>query len=93
MPEILSYADWMKRTKRGLLTPRGDELKDVDSALKVYDKAKTVDNKKALREALDAWKATKGPGEAWKQSVRNTKDSVVEELDEALKPFRVAPTS
>lgn len=92
MATIPSYDEWMKRTKRGLLQTRSDELKDVDKALKRYDGNKSVDNKKLLRDELEKWKKSKGSGDQWKLSIRNTKDQIVEELDEALKPYRVGGT-
>jgi len=86
---IPTYESWKTRTERGFFTPRSKQLKAIDEALKTYNKVKSEPNKAALKDKLDKWIAYKGAG--WKTSTRNT-DHVVEELLQALNPYRVAPT-
>jgi hypothetical protein len=87
---IPTYASWKQRTKRGLFTPRTDELVHVDDALQRYDLdrhdyAKQRANRAKLVTALKAWIKLKGDP-AWKKSTRNT-DGVVQELYDALQPY------
>lgn len=50
---------------------RSTELKAVDDAFVQYEKLGTGSAREALRQALDRWKRTHGPGDAWTKSERN----------------------
>jgi hypothetical protein len=75
--EIMTHQEWMQATKRGVLTPRSTHLKKIDTALQNYGTTKSQTALKALREAINAWIASKGQG--WRTSTRN-RDGIVERL-------------
>jgi hypothetical protein len=85
----MTHAAWMKDTA-AFGRPRSTEIKHVDDALLAYEKAlrdssgSVLGEKKALRAALEAWKAAqKSKGQDWRSSVRNKLKSV-EKLDAEL---------
>lgn len=85
-----TYDQWMSDTKRGIFTPRSKQLEAVDAALKDYYKvpAGTPQKLTALKNALNAWIAYKGPG--WRTSTRNT-NGIVAQLYAALFPGPIVP--
>lgn len=82
----VTYERWMKETA-AFGRPRSKELKALDAALEAYRDAElngtgsVLKERQSLKQALDAWKAAKGPN--WRQSVRN-KFKTVELLDAEL---------
>lgn len=85
----MTYDRWMKDTA-AFGRPRSAELKKLDDALKAYDSAaknsggSVLIQKRAVQQALDAWKAAqKKKGQDWRSSVRN-KTKAVELLDAEL---------
>lgn len=86
---VMSHADWIAGTKRGIFTPRSKQLDAIDKALLDYEtKGKTQELLAKLKNALDAWIAYKGPG--WKTSTRN-KNGTVELLQTQINPL-LAPS-
>lgn len=75
--EIMTYQEWMQATKRGVLTPRSAHLKKIDTALRNYGTMRNQTALKTLREAINAWIASKGQG--WRTSTRN-RGGIVERL-------------
>lgn len=67
---IINYDTWMKDTAR-VGRPRSPELKVLDQAFLNYEKLGTADAKRALQDAMDAWKRKQGPGDTWRKSSRN----------------------
>jgi hypothetical protein len=70
------HADWMRRTKRGLLTPRSRLLENVDKAFKALEDRPSRGTAEGLVLALDAWKKSKSD---WQTTTRNN-DSAVDDL-------------
>jgi len=69
---VITYDQWMKDTA-SLLSSRGKELKDVDAAFLRHEKLGTGSALDALRTAFNSWKRSKGPGDSWRKSDRNSK--------------------
>ncbi len=69
---VINYDQWMKDTA-SLLSSRGTELKAVDAAFLTYEKLGTGSALDALRTAFNTWKRSKGPGDAWRKSDRNSR--------------------
>jgi hypothetical protein len=82
--DLIPYEMWMERTKV-FGRPRSDLLKALDQELERYEKSGGgAAALKQVRQALEMWKKSKGPGDAWRRSDRNKKDRAVEELDARL---------
>lgn len=76
---LMSYEQWMKRTKRGLTKPRSAELRRVDIALKAYSSSRgDPGTLAALSAAVAAWQQSK---DDLFQSVRNSDGAVTELVD------------
>jgi hypothetical protein len=73
--KVMTYDEWKKLTDV-VGKPRSKELKEVDEALKRLERFGGGDALWRLQQALDAWKQSQGPGDAWKRSVRNKKLAV-----------------
>jgi hypothetical protein len=86
MATIPSSAEWASKTQLGMLKPRSQELKNVDLALKQFERDRNGAALKALALAWQAWKRTKAD---WKQSERN-KGRILEQLNDAIAE-RVGP--
>lgn len=70
------YAEWQTRSRRGVLTPRSDQLKQLDAALAVYCGTPTPTHLAQARVAITNWKNSKAVGaRTWQQSTRH--DAVV----------------
>ena len=69
-PELIAHDKWMAGTSR-LLHVRSRELKALDDALKKYTAAPSQSLFTAVSKAFDTWKASKGPGDRWKQTSRD----------------------
>lgn len=82
LPTLVPYADWMKGTAK-LFSTRSQPLKALDVALQAYERAPTVLRLGRVREAFDAWKNSKGPGDAWQKSGRDD-NQLVTLLDRQL---------
>ncbi len=81
--ELPSLKEWTKRTTV-LGTIRSRELKAIDQALERCETFGGADAEWRLKQALEAWKRSKGPGDEWKKSARNRRDRVVEQLSALL---------
>ncbi len=82
---IMTHAQWMAATRRGLLKPRSAQLVAIDDALAQYERTKAAPDLKSLKKALGAWCGSKGP--AWKSSTRNSGGAVeqlVQQVDKEL---------
>ncbi|MCZ2723442.1 hypothetical protein O1D97_17955 [Marinomonas sp. 15G1-11] len=77
MSNVMTYEEWMKKTKGGFTQSRSKALKVVDAALKKYHQTKSEYDKGLALKALIAWQQTKGND--WKKSIRN-KEHVAENL-------------
>ena len=82
---MMTYDHWKAQTKRGLTTPRGKALVDLDLAFQAYQAAKTTKNLTALFNALIVWIEQKGVN--WRNSTRNSKleDGGVGTVEKLLK--------
>jgi hypothetical protein len=78
-----SYDYWKKKTSIWYLS-RSKALKDVDGALKAYDKSKSADDRKDLKSAFDKWYALKEQkgGSVRAQGVDNPVDQLKDFLDQ-----------
>lgn len=63
----MKYADWMKDSARGILTPRSSALKAIDKAFEAYEKSPSKTQLDGLATAVEDWTATKLD---WRNSVR-----------------------
>ncbi|MFC4729748.1 hypothetical protein [Coralloluteibacterium thermophilus] len=75
LPELIDYAQWKKLTWR-TFSVRAPQLKLLDAAIKAYTERRSDASLKAVRTALDGWKQSKGPGDAWKKSSRDRNDAI-----------------
>ncbi len=76
MADIPTFDQWMKDTY-SLTSPRSEFLKKLDEALRIYDKARSPQNKEALKTAMDRWRFEQSKkGQDWRKSVRNQKGAV-----------------
>jgi hypothetical protein len=83
--DLIPHKIWMERTAiRG--HRRSKELKALDSALEEYGEYGGGHAQWAVGQALEAWKKSKGPGDAWKRSSRN-KNGAIDDLTKALGGF------
>lgn len=80
-PEI-NYNEWEKQTHRRF-AGRSPQMKKLDAAIKAYTIAKSQWSLDAIKEAFEAWKDSKGEGEAWRNSSRN-KNMAITRLDNQL---------
>lgn len=74
---LMSYEEWERRTKV-VGRPRSKELKAIDEELKRYHQFGGGDALWRLQQALEAWKRSQGPGNAWVRSIRNRKGAISE---------------
>ena len=79
---LISYQDWMTRTKKGLLTTRSRELGTLDTAIEQFHQTRSVSNLINLRTHLAAWQKTKTD---WKTSTRNTDSAGKHPVQELVK--------
>lgn len=63
----MKYAEWMKDSSKGILTPRSSALKEIDKAFEAYEKGPGKPKLDRLAQAVEDWTATK---ENWRDSVR-----------------------
>ncbi len=85
--DLIDSKSWLSRTSAvGYF--RSDELKELDSALKQYEGAKTEANLSRVRRTFEAWKLKEGMG--WRQSRRNT-TGAFSKLEELLNPRAATP--
>jgi hypothetical protein len=71
LPKFIAYDDWLKGTAITLL-PRDAVLKALDEQLQLYERNPTGFRFFEVQAKLDAWKARRGPGDAWKKDPRNS---------------------
>lgn len=91
--KIPTHKEWLEKTYV-IAKPRGQALKEVDHAIKVYEEwqktqtgvspGKEAEEAKLvlIKNALNRWKSLKGPD--WRNSDRNKKSHVVAQLDYEL---------
>ena len=82
LPDVIPAEDWKKYTASALVR-RSVQLKKVDAAIQKYNAIRNVVTLLELMEAFDAWKASKGTGDEWKEGQRN-KNQYVQLLDQQL---------
>ncbi|WP_244817545.1 hypothetical protein [Caballeronia sp. Lep1P3] len=73
LPDIVSYEKWLRRTSSRLQV-RSAPLKRLDEQILFYGRNHTVYRFHELVKAFEDWKASIGPGDAWKNSSRNDSD-------------------
>ena len=73
LPDIVSYEKWMRRTSSRLQT-RSAVLKRLDEQILQYERNRTTYRLHELVNAFELWKASVGPGDAWKGNTRNDSD-------------------
>jgi hypothetical protein len=78
---IPSHQQWMIETGLGILKPRSQALKELDSAIEQYGRVRTQDNLFKIRNTFEAWKRSKGP--TWQTSERN-KNKALNTLEREL---------
>src|SRR5262245_17155004 len=78
---IPSFQTWITETKLGVMRPRSSQLKEVDDAIQLYERAKNEANLFRIKNAFEDWKRSKGP--AGKASDRN-KGGAITRLDQEL---------
>jgi len=83
LPAVMPFAEWKKGTSLVLRT-RSKELKAVDVTLEQYEHTPSALRLARLNEAFEAWKKSKGPGDAWKGSGRD-KNQLATLLDQQLR--------
>ena len=83
LPDLMTFAEWKKGTSVVLRT-RSRELKAVDVSLEQYEHTPTAMRHARVKEAFEAWKKSKGPGDAWKGSGRD-KNQLATLLDQQLR--------
>lgn len=66
----ITYKEWLSETSV-VGKPRSILLREVDAQFECYEKFGGGDSMWRLQKALNAWKASKGPGDAWKKDRRN----------------------
>jgi len=85
MADIMTKDTWMKETKRGLFTPRSEELTNIDDALKDYHKVRNPINLGLLKKSIEDWMKSKGSG--WRKSTRNSKGTVAKLYKQVCSKF------
>src|SRR5579875_1662285 len=70
LPDIVSYEKWLRKTSSRLQV-RSGALKRLDEQILHYGRNRTTYRFHELVNAFENWKASVGPGDAWKQSSRN----------------------
>src|SRR4026208_1337737 len=75
---IPSFQTWLTETKLGVMRPPSSQLKEIDDAIQLYERAKNDANLFRIKNAFEDWKRSKGP--AWKASDRN-KGGAITRLD------------
>jgi hypothetical protein len=70
---IMSYDDWMRLTKQGIVHPRSKELRQLDLALKNYGQKRSNEAFEALYAAAVFWQSSKDDPYA---SIRNSNGAV-----------------
>lgn len=60
MVKVLSHNEWMQLTEGGITPIRSNELKAVDSSLKIYGKQPTPSNLELVHKSLVRWIGSKG---------------------------------
>lgn len=83
--KLIPYKAWLDRTAV-FGKPRSSALQELDRQLKQYELLGGQAQLDAVEKALNAWKASKGPGDAWKQNDRNRKHRAFEQLTAQLGP-------
>ncbi|WP_250501231.1 hypothetical protein [Caballeronia sp. GAWG1-5s-s] len=73
LPDIVSYEKWMRKTSSRLQI-RSAALKRLDEQILHYGRNHTAYRFHELVNAFENWKASIGPGDAWKESSRNDSD-------------------
>lgn len=81
--DLLSSKEWLSRTFV-FGKQRSKLLKELDDEIAKYERMGTKAAKNAVGAKLDAWKKSKGPGDAWKRTDRNRKDGAFEHLTALL---------
>jgi hypothetical protein len=71
---IPSHQQWMADTGLGIMKPRSQALKDVDSAIEASGRLRTQASLFKIRTAFEAWKRYNGV--AWATSERNTRQAL-----------------
>lgn len=82
---IPTSKDWLAATSL-TMKPRSTQLKAVDAAIAEYEKTKNEKILFKIKNALDDWKRSKGPGPEWETSARNARPKrPISALNEELK--------
>lgn len=82
---IPTSKDWLAATSL-TMKPRSTQLKAVDAAIAEYEKTKNEKVLFKIKNALDDWKRSKGPGPEWETSARNARPKrPISALNEELK--------
>lgn len=81
--DLIASKEWLSRTFV-LGKTRSKLLKELDAEIAKYERLGTKSAKDAVAAKLDAWKTSKGPGDAWKRTDRNRKDGAFEHLTALL---------
>jgi hypothetical protein len=71
----------LNETNLGVMKPRSPQLKAVDVAIQLYERAPNETNLFAIKNALEGWKRSKGVG--WTSSERN-RGQAITRLDQEL---------
>jgi hypothetical protein len=79
---LMSFDEWKKGTSLTFHS-RSKELKALDMALAQHEHTPTAMQRARVQQAFDAWKKSKGPGDAWKGSGRD-KNQLATLLDQQL---------
>ncbi|MET0328374.1 MAG: hypothetical protein ABW163_06355 [Luteimonas sp.] len=75
LPTLIDYAEWKKLTTRTFHS-RSPQMKALDAAIQAYTLGKSQVKLVGVQSAFDAWKLSKGPGDAWKNSSRDRNDAI-----------------
>lgn len=79
---IMTYDDWMRRTRLGAFKPRSGALKLLDAAMQAYDQHRgSASHLETLKAAFIAWADTKGNVE---QSERNGNGAITDLMVQIL---------
>lgn len=80
---IMSYDEWMRRTKLGVMKPRSKSLKVLDSALKAFkDNGASSVYLEALIAAFNAWALGKDAG--FENSERNKGGAITDLMNQII---------
>ncbi len=83
MSDLIPHDVWMERTAV-TARRRSAELKALDEELKRYGQFGGGQARWSVEQRLEAWKKSKGAGDAWRNSMRN-KNRAFDDLTNALK--------